>query len=126
MTERPTSPEHEASTPPTADDARSPAGKASTVVVASRDADVTARPDDPPVVTRLVIEIRSDGSRTIARGAAEHVDTGEKVAIEVEGKTPLALALSLVKTFGDVTSIAKSALGAAVGKALPHRRGKSR
>ena len=43
---------------------------------------------EPPVVARLVIEIRSDGTRTIARGAAEDVALGERVQIEAHGATP--------------------------------------
>ncbi|MDX2052283.1 MAG: hypothetical protein SFV15_07840 [Polyangiaceae bacterium] len=54
--------------------------------------------DDPPVVARMVIEIRSDGSRTIARGAVEDALTGERVAIEARGSTPMALAASLTGT----------------------------
>jgi hypothetical protein len=52
---------------------------------------------EPPVVARLVIEIRSDGSHTIARGALQDTAAGQEVAVHAEGSTPLALALSLVK-----------------------------
>jgi hypothetical protein len=51
--------------------------------------------DEPPVVARLVVEIRSDGSHTIARGAIEDVGSGQKVAIEARGSTPLSLAIEL-------------------------------
>ena len=54
--------------------------------------------EEPPVVARMVIEIRSDGSRTIARGAVEDIATGDKVAIEAKGTTPAQLAGSLAKT----------------------------
>ena len=64
---------------------------------------------EPPVVMRLVIEIRSDGTRTIARGAAEDAVLGQKVAIQAEGRTPLALALSLAKTLFDVPALARTA-----------------
>ena len=64
---------------------------------------------EPPVVMRLVIEIRSDGKRTIARGAAEDAVLGEKVAIQAEGATPLALALSLARTLFDVPALARTA-----------------
>jgi hypothetical protein len=67
---------------------------------------------DLPVVARMVVEIRSDGSRTIARGAAEDGATGEKVALRVEGTTPLALALSLVKTMTQIPSLARAAVKA--------------
>jgi hypothetical protein len=53
--------------------------------------------DEPPVVARLVVEIRSDGSRTIARGAMEDVPSGTRTAIEAHGTTPLALAASLAR-----------------------------
>ena len=49
----------------------------------------------------MVIEIRSDGSRTIARGALEDVDNGERVAIEARGDTPLGLAASLLRNMAE-------------------------
>src|SRR5687767_14232102 len=58
--------------------------------------------DDLPVVARLVIEIRSDGTRTVARGALEQAQIGEsgeadRVAIEARGGTPTALAADLLR-----------------------------
>lgn len=53
---------------------------------------------EPPVVARLAIEIRSDGSRTIARGALEDIQRGESVAVKAEGTTPAALALALARS----------------------------
>jgi hypothetical protein len=50
------------------------------------------------VVARLVVEIRSDGTRTIARGALQDATLGQEVAIQAEGTTPLALAASLVRS----------------------------
>ena len=64
--------------------------------------------DEPPVVARLVIEIRSDGSRTIARGVAEDTARGERVEINAEGATPLQLALSLMKSLKDLPALARS------------------
>jgi len=58
---------------------------------------VVEKPDEPPVVARLVVEIRSDGTRTIARGALQDAALGKEVAIRAEGTTPLALAISLVR-----------------------------
>jgi hypothetical protein len=52
----------------------------------------------PPVVARLVVEIRSDGSRTVARGALEDVAAGEHVAVEAEGQSPLQLAIALARS----------------------------
>ncbi len=62
-----------------------------------------ATDDDLPVVARLVIEIRSDGTRTIARGGLEQAalvgDDGplERVAIEARGGSPAALAADLMR-----------------------------
>ena len=71
------------------------------------DAPLTARAE-PPVVARLVIEIRSDGSRTIARGLAEDVERGERVSLEASGSTPLGLALSLLGQLNQIPAIARS------------------
>ncbi len=62
-----------------------------------------------PIVTRLVIEIRSDGSRTVARGAIEDARTGEKVELNAEGATPLLLIASLLRSLTDVPALAKRA-----------------
>jgi hypothetical protein len=60
--------------------------------------DELERADEPPVVARLVVEIRSDGSRTIARGAIEDAQRGERVAIEARGDSPLQLAIALARS----------------------------
>lgn len=65
--------------------------------------------EELPVVTRLVIEIRSDGSRTVARGAVEDARTGEKVEVNASGATPLLLIASLLKSLTDVPSLVKRA-----------------
>jgi hypothetical protein len=54
--------------------------------------------DQLPVVARLVVEIRSDGSRTIARGAAEDTASGQRVAIEARGESPMQLAMALARS----------------------------
>ncbi len=54
--------------------------------------------EEPPIVARLVVEIRSDGSRTIARGALEDAHNGEKVALEARGDSPLQLAIALARS----------------------------
>ncbi|MEY4575803.1 MAG: hypothetical protein RL701_506 [Pseudomonadota bacterium] len=51
--------------------------------------------DEPPVVAQLMIEIRSDGSRTIARGALNDLITGESAQVHAEGRTPSDLIMSL-------------------------------
>jgi hypothetical protein len=53
--------------------------------------------DEPPIVARLVVEIRSDGSRTIARGALEDRNLGQAAAVRIEAKTPAALARELMR-----------------------------
>jgi len=53
---------------------------------------------EPPVVARLVIEIRSDGSRTIARGVAEDTVSGQRTAIEARGDSPIQLAMALARS----------------------------
>jgi hypothetical protein len=62
---------------------------------------------EPPVVARLMVEIRSDGSRTIARGAHEDNLSGEKVAVEARGTTPAALAASLIRSMFSGPLLAK-------------------
>lgn len=71
-------------------------------------------PDEPPVVARMVIEIRSDGTRTIARGALEDAASGERVAVEAHGSTPLALAGSLARTIFSAPMLARQAVRALV------------
>jgi len=61
---------------------------------------------EPPVVARLVVEIRSDGSRTIARGALEDAQRGERVAIEARGDSPLQLAIALARSLTQIPRMA--------------------
>lgn len=62
--------------------------------------------DEPPVVARLIVEIRSDGTRTIARGALEDVHRGERTAIEARGDSPLQLAIALARTLAQLPRMA--------------------
>lgn len=62
---------------------------------ASRDGRLKPADGDPPVVARLVVEIRSDGTRTIARGVMEDTNTHQTAAVRAEGTTPAQLARSL-------------------------------
>ena len=78
----------------------------------SGDDSLTKPEDEPPVVARLVVEIRSDGTRTIARGAMEDAITGEKVVIEARGSTPLRLALGLARSMTQGRAFAKNAVRA--------------
>lgn len=74
---------------------------------------------EPPVVARMVIEIRSDGRRTIARGALEDQSLGERIAVRAEGTTPLALALSLARSIFQAPVLMRAAAKALLGE--PHR-----
>lgn len=81
------------------------AGRASASLPAMTDAidrkhpgDVKPTDEDLPVVARLVIEIRSDGSRTVARGGLEDTNLGERVAIEARGNSPAELAGQLLRS----------------------------
>lgn len=70
----------------------------SRALVVDRPANPPVLSEEPPVVARLMVEIRSDGSRTIARGAIEDIASGERVAVQAEGTTPAQLAASLAKS----------------------------
>jgi hypothetical protein len=69
-----------------------------------------AEEDLPPVVARLVVEIRSDGRRTIARGALEDLTTEQRVAVEARGTTPLSLAASLARSIFSLPSLTRKLL----------------
>ncbi len=76
---------------------RADGGRASLAGMADEEALRTAD-EELPVVARLVIEIRSDGSRTVARGGLENAELGERVAIEARGGSPAALAANLLRS----------------------------
>lgn len=81
-----------------------------------------ADPDaDLPVVARLIVEIRSDGSRTVARGAIEDTTLGQRVAVEARGTSPLTLALQLARS---IASVPRLSARAAVRGLLDRRRNK--
>jgi hypothetical protein len=67
-------------------------------VAATPSQDLPVAVGELPVVARLIVEVRSDGTRTIARGAMEDAASGVKAAIEASGGTPLELALGLAKS----------------------------
>jgi hypothetical protein len=82
--------------------------------------------DDLPVVARLVVEVRSDGTRTVARGALEDQTTGQRVALQAEGTTPASLASSLMGSlvklpFFGVAREAPSIVKQAIKAFLPGR-----
>ena len=70
--------------------------------------------EELPVVMRMVIEVRSDGVKTMARGAVEDVINDHKVAIELPAMSPLQLSAALSETIGktllDTPGLAKAAL----------------
>lgn len=66
--------------------------------------------DLPPVVARMVVEIRSDGSRTVARGAIEDLQSGERVALRADATTPLALASELARGLLRTPALARDAV----------------
>lgn len=72
---------------------------------------------EPPVVARLVVEIRSDGSRTIARGAIEDIASGQRTMVEARGDSPLQLAIALARSLTRLPRIgARSAIRGLFGK----------
>jgi hypothetical protein len=75
-----------------------PSHKNATSVTTTPGQSLPASLEDLPVVARLIVEIRSDGSRTIARGAMEDAASDTRVAIEASGASPLELALGLAKS----------------------------
>ena len=81
-----------------------------------------ATEDELPVVARLVVEIRSDGTRTVARGALEDAITGQKVGVTAHGGTPFALASALARSMLSVPALAKIRLWAALETKLLGRR----
>jgi hypothetical protein len=75
---------------------------------------------EPPVVARLVVEIRSDGSRTIARGAVEDVANGQHSTIEARGDSPFQLALQLARVLTQLPRLtARSAVRGLLGRKRP-------
>lgn len=83
--------------------------------------------DDPPVVARLVVEIRSDGTRTIARGAMEDRISGEQVSVEAKAGSPLELAGALARMLLSTPRLARRMIhtsdeGAAMGDEKPSLR----
>jgi hypothetical protein len=74
--------------------------RAAAELMARSERDALERTDDEalPVVARLVVEIRSDGRRTIARGALEDAATQQRVAVEARGESPLQLAIALTRS----------------------------
>ena len=77
-------------------------------------ADLAPRPDEPPVVARLVVELRSDGRTTIARGALEDHLSGETVGLEARAASPIELAAALARSLLQAPALAGAGLRAAL------------
>ena len=99
--------------------ARKAAGRDAGVeaVVVERSERAAAELDELPVVARLVVEIRSDGTRTIARGAMEDPE-GRRVSLEAEASTPWALAKQLAGAIWSMPRLPRPSLRSL----LPGRR----
>lgn len=67
--------------------------------------------DELPVVARLVVEVRSDGTRTIARGGLEDVTTGQRVTIDARGDSPARLAMALARSVFRLPGLAARVAG---------------
>jgi hypothetical protein len=78
--------------------ARASARTESLASIPKSSSELEAADKELPVVARLVVEIRSDGSRTVARGAMKDELGGEQVAIIARGNSPLELAAQLTKS----------------------------
>lgn len=65
---------------------------------------------EPPVVARMIVEIRSDGSRTIARGAIEDTNTGQRTTIEATGASPIQLAFALARSLTQLPGLSTRTL----------------
>ncbi len=73
-------------------------------------------------MARLVVEIRSDGTRTIARGAVEDAASGHRTTLEARGDSPLQLAIALART---LTQLPRLGARSAVRGLLGRRRDRS-
>ena len=67
-------------------------------------------------VARLVVEIRSDGSRTIARGTIEDVATGQRSTLDARGDSLLQLAIQLARALTQLPRLGARSRGARVAR----------
>lgn len=92
-------------------------GTKTELVARAADDESLERTDEPPVIARMIVEIRSDGSRTIARGALEDAQRGERVAIEARGDSPIQLAIALARSLTQLPRLgARSAVRGLLGR----------
>ncbi len=76
-------------------------------ITKAKEDDLSEQDELPPIVARMVIEIRSDGSKTVARGALEDLQSGERVALHADAASPMALAANLTKALVQMPSLAR-------------------
>ena len=74
-----------------------------------------------PVVARMVVEIRSDGSRTVARGGVEDLLNDEQVTVEARADSPLELSRALAKMLLSAPFAASSAILRGGGRSQEER-----
>lgn len=88
-------------------EAAAPLDTPTSVVVQPASQAIAASHDDTdlPVVARLVVEVRSDGKRTIARGGMEDLALGKRVTIDARGDSPFALAMQLTRALVQLPGI---------------------
>jgi hypothetical protein len=72
-----------------------------------------------PVVARIIVEIRSDGRRTLARGQLEDLITGERTAIAARGDSPAALLASLLRSVTGIATLVRRAARALAPRRRP-------
>lgn len=93
--------------------------------------------EELPVVARLVVEIRSDGQRTVARGALDDRASGQTVALKLDAGSPLDLVRRLGRVVLTLPSLgrgrgdeeakpARRSLRGAVRRSLARLRGDSK
>ncbi len=70
------------------------------------DTRTSASADELPVVARMVVEIRSDGRRTVARGALEDRLNEQTVALEIGSGSPLQLAKAIAQALWSLPGMA--------------------
>ncbi|HEX2878295.1 MAG TPA: hypothetical protein VHO25_02040 [Polyangiaceae bacterium] len=104
--------------------AEATAGPKSSLVHQKAENKALVNEEELPVVARLMVEIRSDGTRTVARGAMEDVMSGEKAQVRAEGGSPMQLAGSLAKSMLSVPALALQAARTVV-EAKKNLKGKS-
>jgi len=102
------------------DESPADAAASAEVARAATDRDALVGAEELPIVARLAIEIRSDGTRTVARGAMHDVASGQQVAIEIGSESVVQLARQLTaQVSGVVAGVLSRAIGRAISLRLP-------